>query len=239
MVVTNKVLRGVALAHALVVGGCAATRIDASSGASASVMVVTDEERGAELWRGPATFVVRPPARVVALAGLGELQVTDEGSRLVWAKDGLARLAVLSGDEGCRAIDARRVCCRAARFAAVVDGRARAVLVDGCADENDLLESRLGSARAASVGPPTWRRRCAPLPPRARGCEVRYLALRRAAHDQHGDAASGFSFSWDGDRFLACFLERDAGRYRVELVVEDSCGAASPVTLIGDSAELD
>ncbi|MCC7070123.1 MAG: hypothetical protein IT383_02305 [Deltaproteobacteria bacterium] len=231
----NKVLCVVVGAHALVTCACASARTEAAG----DVMVVTDEQSGAELWRGPATFVLRPPARVVALPGLGELQVADQGSRLVWAKEGLARLVVLAGDQGCRAADARRICCRAARFSAKVEGAARPVRIDGCADENDLLESRLGAVHGASVGPVTWRRRCAPLPPPARGCEVRYLALRTAEHEGYGDAAPGFSFSWDGDRFLACFLERDAGRYRLELIVEDGCGAAGKLSLTGDSAELD
>ncbi len=231
----NKVLCGVLIAQAIGASACVSARTDTRS----DVIVVTDERTGAELWRGPATFVLRPPARVVALPGLGELQVLAGGSRFVWARDGLARLAVLAGDEGCTWSDARRVCCRAARFAGVVEGHARALRIDGCADENDLLESRLGAVHGASVGPVTWRRRCAPLPPPARGCEVRYLALRTAEHEGYGDAAPGFSFSWDGDRFLACFLERDAGRYRLELIVEDGCGAAGKLSLTGDSAELD
>lgn len=202
-------------------------------------LVVTAAETGEVLWRGPASYVLRPPARVVPLPGLGELHVADGVSRLVWAKDGLARLEVLAGDDGCRAVDARRLCCARARFAGGGAGRQRAVMVDGCADENDLLESRLGAVHEATVGPVAWRRRCAPVPAPPRGCEVSYLALRAAAHDGNDDAARGFEFAWDGERFAACFLERDAGRYRLELHVEDSCGQAGTVTLTGDSGELD
>lgn len=202
-----------------------------------TLVVAADD--GAQLWRGPATYVLRPPARVVSLPGLGELQVTDVGSRLVWAKEGLARLEVLEGGDGCRAVEVRRLCCAGARFAGLVEGRPRVLVVDGCADENDLLESRLGAVHEATVGPVPWRRRCAPVPPRAPGCEVSYLALRSVEHDDNVDVVAGFSFSWDGERFAACFIERDAGRYRVQLAVEDSCGAAGAVTLAGDSGELD
>ncbi len=233
--VANKVLRALLAALALGSGSCATARTDEGTG----VIVVTDADDGAVLWHGTATFVLRPPARVVALPGLGELQVVDGGGRLAWAKDGLARLAVLAGDGGCSATEPRRLCCRAARFAGVIEGRARVVRVDGCADENDLMESRLGGVHEASVGPAVWRRRCAPLPARPRRCEVTYVALRAAWHEGHDDAARGLAFSWDGDGFLACFLERDAGRYRLELLVEDACGGGGPVTLAGDSGELD
>ena len=202
-------------------------------------LVVTDADTRAELWRGPASFQLRLPARVIALPGVGELQVTDEECRLVWAKEGLERLAVLPGDGACPQAEARRLCFAKARFSAPIDGRARALIVDGCADENDLLESRLGATREATVGPVDWRRRCAPLPSRPHGCEVSYLALRAIEHESNADARRGFTFVWDGDRFGACFLERDAGRYRIDLLVEDSCGAAEAVTLRGRSEELD
>ena len=205
---------------------------------ASSALVVTADD-GATLWRGAASYLLRPPARVVALPGLGELQVTDEGGRLIGARGGLAPLATLPGDDACRAVEPRRVCCSHARFSAVLEGRRRVLVVDGCADENDLLESRLGAVREATVGPVSWRRRCAPLPKRARGCEVGYLALQSVEHEDNTDVAAGFSFTWDGERFAACFLERDAGRYRVQLLVEDSCGAAGSVTLTGDSGELD
>lgn len=202
-------------------------------------LVVVDADTGAEQWRGTAGYVLRPPARVIALPGVGELQVADGSCRLVWSRSGLERLAVLSAKGECAQAEARRVCFQGARFAGSIDGAARALVVTGCADENDLLESRLGGMRAASVGPVDWRRRCAPLPARARGCEVGYLALRTIVHDANPEPTRGFAFTWDGDRFRACFLERDAGRYRAELWVEDSCGAAGPVVLAGESAELD
>lgn len=200
---------------------------------------MVDADRGTELWRGSAGYVLRPPARVIALPGLGELQVAEGSCRLVWSRTGLDRLAVLPAEGECAQTEARRVCLQGARFTGAIDGAPRALVVTGCADENDLLESRLGGTREASVGPVDWRRRCAPLPARPRGCEVAYLALRTILHDANPEAARGFAFTWDGDRFRACFLERDAGRYRAELWVEDSCGVAGAVVLSGDSAELD
>ena len=202
-------------------------------------LVVTDADTRAELWRGPASYQLRPPARVIGLPGVGELQVTDLGCRLVWAQDGPLLLVVLPGERACPQAEPRRLCFSSARFAASIDGHERALVVDGCAEENDLLESRLGSTREATVGPVDWRRRCAPLPTATRGCEVSYLALRTIEHESNADAGSGFSFVWDGDRFSACFLERDAGRYRLVLLLEDSCGAAETMTLRGHSDELD
>lgn len=227
-------------AIAALLGACAGAALRATR----HELVVTEEGRGAELWRGPASYVLRPPARVVGLPGLGELQVSDAGCRFVWSREGLDHLAVLPAAGECAQVEARRLCFSKARFstvgsAVVVEGAPRALVVDGCADENDLLESRLGAAREATVGPVDWRRRCAPLPARRRGCEVSWLALGAIEHEANADPAAGFSFTWDGDRFGACFLERDAGRYRMELSVEDTCGDAEQVTLSGHSAELD
>lgn len=201
--------------------------------------MVADAASGAELWRGPASYVLRPPARVVALSGLGELQVTEQGCRLVWAREGLSQLRVLTGDVDCAQADTMRLCFRHARFDGSGAAGVPAVVVDGCADENDLLESRLGAQREATVGPVDWRRRCAPLPQRPRRCDVTYVALRGAEHEANAEAARGASLTWDGERFGACFLERDAGAYRLELWVEDSCGVAGPVVLRGHSSDLD
>jgi hypothetical protein len=213
-------------------------------------VVVTAEGGGArgELFRGKATFGVRSARegkadRVVSLPGLGEIQTGIAGSetcRLVWSRDGLDNLSLYEG-EGCRAPEGGRMCFDNATFtsaAAAAHDAPRKIVVDGCADENDVLWSKLEGSQPASVGPTSFRQRCRKLP-RTKGCELTYVKKDALTVESNDSGDDGFALAFDGERWRACFLEKASGRYTIALTVEDSCGARGPMKLEGDSAELD
>jgi hypothetical protein len=226
------------LALALSLAACATPQVRTSH-----VLVVTDAD-GAAVWSGAATFVVRDvvassPVRVVGLPGLGEVQVgvagEAEACRLVWAKDGLDRLVLFTAAHCAARATSGRLCFAAARLkrtGSVDDGTPRSLVVDGCADENKLLWSKLDGAAPATLGPSAYRERCVHLP-RDGVCQLSYVKKRAVS------PADGFTFRFDGDEWRACFLEKRAGPYAIDLYVEDSCGRAVPLSLVGSSADLD
>jgi hypothetical protein len=211
--------------------GCAT----APAGGGKHELVVVDDG-GAELWRGVATYTAREKERAVLVKGVGEILV-GERCRFAWAKDGLDRLVLFDLDGAhCADQETARLCFSRARF---VSGDGRVVVVDGCADENDLLWSKVDGAKAASIAPTLYRTRCVRLPPRARGCDVHYLVLDDITVESNDKPRDGFRFTWDGDGWRACFREKESGRYRVTLRLEDGCGARGPLLLEGRSSELD
>lgn len=236
-------MRALALMVALGVGACTSSP-RASDGLRAEV-VVSDGAR--ELWRGKATFGVRSARegkaeRVVSLPGIGEIQTglgADDPCRFVWSREGLHALALYSGAR-CSPPEGGRLCFDGARFSRdAKDASSPATLVvEGCADENDLLWSKLAGSQPATVGPTSFRQRCRRLK-RAKGCELTYVK-KNAIEVEHNDSGDdGFALAFDGEGWRACFLERESGRYRIALMVEDACGTRSAPVLEGDSADLD
>jgi hypothetical protein len=239
------------LALVVVLASCS-TASPVSDPLRAHVVVTADGTTG-ELFRGKATFGVRSARegkadRVVSLPGLGEIQTGISGSetcRLVWSKNGLDALSLYEG-EGCRAPEGGRMCFDRAVFTAASQSQShspshdapRQLVVDGCADENDLLWSKLEGTQRASVGPTSFRQRCRKLP-RSKGCELTYVKKESLVVESNDSGDDGFALAFDGERWRACFLEKASGRYTIALTVEDSCGARGPMKLEGDSAELD
>lgn len=225
---------------AAVLASCTTT--PASDPLRANVVVIADET---ELFRGKATFGVRSARegkadRVVSLPGLGEIQTGIAGSetcRLVWSRDGLDNLSLYDG-EGCRAPEGGRMCFDGAVFTSQASTTPKRIVVNGCADENDLLWSKLEGSQPATVGPTSFRQRCRKLP-RTKGCELTYVKKDALVVESNDSGDDGFALAFDGERWRACFLERSSGRYQIALTVEDSCGARGPLKLEGDSAELD
>ena len=239
---------GCVLALSLATLSCT-TAAPANDPLRANVVVTADRADGAhELFRGKATFGVRSARegkadRVVSLPGLGEIQTGIAGSetcRFVWSRDGLDALSLYEG-EGCRAPEAGRICFDRAVFVTSTSSSTHApqkLVVDGCADENDLLWSKLDGTQPASVGPTSFRQRCRKLP-RTKGCELTYVKKDSLTVESNDSGDDGFALAFDGERWRACFLEKSSGRYNITLTVEDSCGARGPLKLDGDSAELD
>lgn len=225
-------------------GACRSTSPGAGDRLRAE-LVVSEDAR--ELWRGAASYGVRSARegraeRVVSLPGLGELQAglaADAPCRLVWSRDGLGSLLLYQGVD-CGVSEGGRLCFDGARFSrAAADERApRTVVIDGCADENDLLWSKLEGAQPATVGPTSLRQRCRRLP-MSKGCALTYVKKQAIAVAHNDSGADGFALSFDGEGWRACFLESESGRYRIALLLEDSCGGRSEPVLEGDSAELD
>jgi hypothetical protein len=237
-----------ALAIVLTTGACATP--PASDPLRANVVVTAAEAERTELFRGKATFGVRSARegkadRVVSLPGLGEIQTGIAGSetcRLVWSRDGLDALSLYEG-EGCRAPEGGRMCFDGATFTTTTTtaahGAPRKLIVDGCADENDLLWSKLEGSQPATVGPTSFRQRCRKLQRPKKGCDFTYVKKDAIAVESNDSGDDGFALAYDGERWRACFLERSSGRYAITLTVEDSCGGRAPMKLEGDSAELD
>jgi hypothetical protein len=210
-------------------------------------LVVADGDTGAVLWRGNATFTVRATSavaeRAVALPGLGEVQVGVGGDlqacRFVWSRDGLSHLVMFTG-KSCASREGGRVCFEGARFTAREgEGAPRALWLAGCAEANDLLWGKIDGSLPASVGPKAWRERCVRLPRKKRGCDIVYLKKESASIEKARGADDGFTFTYDGEGWRACFLEPESGPYALRVFVEDACADVGVLDLAGDSADLD
>lgn len=221
----------------LVVGALVACATPEKGSATRIVLAL---ENGTALHAGPGSFVLRNPEHVVALPPFGEIHVGVEGDasrcRFVWSRDGIASLSVLEGTR-CPAREGDRICFADTRFP--TNGTVPTLVVDGCAYENDLKWSKLQGPAPATLGPTAWRRRCAPVPAQAAGCELTFVRVTTVEVSSNPEAARGFSFDHDSDGWRVCFLEKDSGPYRVALDVEDSCGARTSPILEGDSRTLD
>ncbi len=235
-----------ALAVFIALAGCATPqRIDPGTG-----LVVADGASHARAFAGPATFTVRAVSagvaqRVVGVPGVGEIHVglggDEEACRLVWSRGGLDKL-VLYTARGCATRSDGRLCFEDAAFVRPTDapdaGAPASLVVAGCADENDLLWSKVDGAQPATVGPGAFRQRCARIP-REHGCALTYLRKDAVSVESNPAPGEGFAFLWDGEGWRACFLEKETGAYRVVIDVEDACGHARPVELAGTSTDLD
>jgi hypothetical protein len=187
-------------------------------------------------YNAPATYVVRKTdarstERVVGLPGLGEIHVgyngDDDACRLVTVD-----VAIYTARD-CAERNRGQLCFHAARFTNNND----TFVVSGCADENQLMWSKLEGQQLATVGPSAFRQRCAKLP--RRKCDLVYLGKTKVSVATNDAADQGFAFAWDGDGWRACFLEKEAGAYEVDLDVEDACGHEGKMKLSGNSADLD
>lgn len=238
--------------------GCATTT-EHSGG-----LVVRDAHSGEVFWRGEASYTVRRARagvaeRAVGLPGLGELHVgvgDDDGAcRVIWSRGGLDQLVVYEAERAsCAVRDTGRICLSATRFApdlapggaptagsdstATAAAAPRALVVDGCADANLLLWSKVEGLRRATIGPHAWRERCVPVPARE-GCELVYLGRTHLEVATNAAAADSFVFRSDGEAWRACFLEAESGAYALGLHLEDTCGQRATVRLTGHSDDLD
>lgn len=222
--------------------------------------MVQEGNTGAVLWQGAASYTVRAARagvaeRAVGLPGLGELHVgvgaDDTACRLVWSRGGIGQLVLYVPEQGsCATRDGGRICVSRVRFRIPgaeatrgAQGPARdappdLLVVDGCADANDLLWGKVDGPAAATVGPRPWRERCVPIPA-ARGCAPTFLARDDVRVHTNPAAHDSFRFHFDDERWHACFLEAESGPYALRLRVRDSCGRQERVELMGHSAELD
>lgn len=189
---------------------------------------------GRQVFSGSAAYTVRVgsqhASRVVSLRGLGEILVDDDACRYAHrGTDGA--LSVWQHDGPCTAPLEQRLCFRHVAF---VDERdVQRVVVDGCADQNELFLDRIDSAIVdVGVGPRTLIERCVDVPARAPS----YLRVVEIAIDGNEQPWRGVRLRHDGDAFGVCFLSMKTGRYRVEVVVEDP--HRRTLQLAGDVDEL-
>jgi hypothetical protein len=197
------------------------------------------DANGSVVYQGAASYVLRHPENVVTIRGVGEIQIGVDGDanrcRLVRPLPDSA-IAIWNG-VNCPHVDGDALCFSGTVFAG--ETPKQRLRADGCAYQNDLKWSKLQGSQPASIGPGAWRRRCIPITTPTLRCAPTFMRLDGMALADNTDPQTQFSFGYDGERFLACFLERESGRYQVQLTVEDECGQRAFVELDGDSAELD
>jgi hypothetical protein len=209
------------------VGACASV----TPGALVGVRV---DVEGRRVHDGPAAFTVRVEGRearpVVSLRGVGEVLVDVDGCRFVRVTSGGA-LTVSSHVGPCSTLVGDRLCFRAARF--LDAGGAPHVVVDGCADRNELFLDRvdIGSADTG-LAPRTFVERCAAID----AADAHYVGVVAVVVDDNDQPWRGLRLRYDGDGFGVCFLSAKEGRYRIDVVVEDP--RPRSLTLIGAVDEL-
>jgi hypothetical protein len=187
-----------------------------SSSPLKGLVVVVD---GRTVHRGPAAYTVRVgdrhTSRVVTLRGTGEVIVDDDACRFARINDGGA-VTVWRHDGACSRRRAERICFARAPF--VDDAGRRHVVVDGCAEQNEIFLDRVGASDDdTGLGPRTLIERCVDVPARDPG----YVAVTAVAVDDNDQPWRGLRLRHDGDGFGVCFLSRKVGRYRIDVVVED------------------
>ena len=192
----------------------------ATTSSTSSPGVLARDGRGAEVYRGPASWTVRATTSgredVVAIPPLGEvIAMGDKRCRLVRPTEmGGIQVYEAATPERCVETRADKVCFTSTTTF-VRDGEAFSV--EGCADRNDIFLSRVDGMIPASVGPHAFVERCAPIPAE----RPNYLRVRRIVVDDNDRPTIGLRFRANGDGFDVCFLAREVGQYRVELDVED------------------
>ena len=179
-------------------------------------MIVVD---GHAVHRGPAAYTVRiesrASSRVVSLSGVGELIVHDDECRFA-RLDSVGAVSVWRHEGGCGQRERERLCFDHAVF--LDDAGRRRVVVDGCADQNEIFLERVDGVDAdTGLGPRTLIERCVDVPARDPG----YVAIVAIAVDDNELPWRGLRLRHDGDAFGVCFLSHKTGRYRVDVVVED------------------
>ena len=192
---------------------CASTPPSTSS---TSLVVVVD---GRAAHRGPAAYTVRVGAhsssRVITLRGVGEVIVDDDDCRFARI-DAVGAVTVWRHDGACSQRRGERICFDRAAF--VDDAAVRHVVVDGCADQNEIFLDRTGGAvDDTGLGPRTLIERCVDVP----ALDPGYVAVTAVAVDDNDQPWRGLRLRHDGDAFGVCFLSHKTGRYRVDVVVED------------------
>ena len=213
-------------------------------------LAVTDPDVDAatpQLYSGDASYVWRRPARVVTLAGLGELFLGDAsgsgGCKLVWARDGLDRLAFYEAsvcpieargdDVACVSrVELARDVSHEHDGAAALDGRPKRIVIDGCAGENELLWHKLAPGREpVTIAPRTFHRRCAVITPPKTGCELTYLRLDALQVASNPEPLVGASLSYD-EGWEVCWLESEPGLATVRITTSDTCAPERKARLL-------
>lgn len=201
-------------------GGCATTK--AGNGGGGGFSVVKD---GAVVFRGPAAFTVRDgsvPESVVTIDKVGEVIVKGDNCKFVVADTEVKAIVILAGASSCGQLRDDRLCFDKARFVAK-DGGAL-VVVDGCADRNELfLDRAVGSKAPATFAPHTLIERCVTVDRDAPG----FIRVDDIRVDGVNDPRHGLRFRWNGDGFDVCFLSQKTGHYRVDVTVDGSALALS------------
>lgn len=172
---------------------------------------------GAAAWTVRATSDGRED--VVAVPGVGEVIVGAERCRLV--RNGPAAASGFTGaitvlpaavDGGCADVRGDRLCFNAVHFKDS-DGD---VVVDGCADRNEVFLDRIEESAPVGVGPAVYVERCAPIP----APQLSYVRVKAISVDGNDKPGHGLRFRYS-DGFEVCFSSRPEGRYIVTLEVED------------------
>ena len=212
-------------------GSCAtgASGVSGVSGASVRRFAVVKDGRVA--FDGAAAFTVRDGgarASVVSVTGVGEVIVPADGGacKVVLAERGVVALRILDGMSDCADVVGDRLCFDGAAFV----GAGSRVVVDGCADRNELFLDRAeGDTDGAGLGPRTLIERCVEVPkPNPGFVRVDDLVVEGVA-----DPRRGLRFRWNGDGFDVCFLSGKSGHYRARVFVD-----GRDVVVEGDVADL-
>jgi len=186
-------------------------------------LVATSGER--ELFRGPSAWTVRATSTgredVVAVPGVGEVIVAQGVCRLVLVgEDGVLTVRETTA---CAEERGDHLCFAGARFDDVV--------IDGCAERNEIFLDRLEGDQLASVGPTSFVERCAPID----STRLSYMKIIDLDVDGNDRPRHGLRFRYR-DGFEVCFLSRTRGTYRILLELEDP--TPRRVTMSGAVDEL-
>jgi hypothetical protein len=207
-------MRAAMCVRLILLSACATTSSTSSPG------VLARDRRGAEVYRGPASWTVRATTSgredVVAIPPLGEvIAMGDKRCRLV-RRTTMGGIEVYEAATADRCVETRtdKVCFTSTTTFVREDDM---FTVEGCADRNDIFLSRVDGVIPARVGPHAFVERCAPI-----GAErPNYLRVRSIVVDDNDRPTIGLRFRANGDGFDVCFLAREVGQYRVVLDIED------------------
>ncbi len=181
---------------------------------------------GRGVFRGPAAFTVRDgsvPESVVSVDGVGEVIVKGDNCRFVLADTEVKAIVILEGASNCGQVRDDRLCFANASFG----GR---VVVDGCADRNELfLDRAAGNKDPALFAPHTLIERCAAIDKD----DPAFIRVDDIHVDGVNNPRHGVRFRWNGDGFDVCFLSQKTGRYRFAVTVDDNA-----VVVEGDVDQL-
>jgi hypothetical protein len=199
---------------------------------------------GVVMHRGSVAFFARPSSTagqtewVINLPNTGELLVDPDNHRcrLVTTTAAVTDLRVWQAFP-C-AVELRdagtRICLRDQRM---TSPSALAVVVDGCADRNELRIAGIEDRAALGVGPRAQTERCASLPTEP----YNYLRLQKIDVEGNRDPLVGARFRHDGDGFLLCFLaplQRAHATWMAEVWVEAPIAGPTVLKLGGDILDL-
>jgi hypothetical protein len=186
-----------------------------------------------DVFRGTAAWTVRATSGgredVVAVPGVGEVIVGEGRCRLVRGGGALGAITVVPSvvPGACADVQGDRLCFNAVAFR----DEGGDVVVDGCADRNEVFLERIDEEAPIGVGPAVFVERCAPLNAPA----LSYVRVSDIVVDGNNRARHGLRFRYS-DGFEVCFLSRPEGRFTLTLEVEDP--SPRQVVLSGDVDDL-